>query len=300
MKKTRIGLLSAVTLALLCALLFTLSGCAANNAPAITDETFKDVATLPAFGPTAFTPTWNDGKIQSGENAGKILNEQGYKYSDPIVLPHAKTTLTVTISGEKVSNANSDGYLFLSSYTMSTSGETKTFAYSSSGASYTGKVDETTPAKNVDGKYVFTYVSGSAYEILRLCIPSGSDAEITVCYTPNATATFAPSNDTPWWSTAIYIAILVAIIFAFWFFIMRPQKKQKAKTEDMLSKLAVGDEITTISGIIGEVVSIKDETVTIETGRDKVQLRVLRNAIRSVDLSYAEKTGQKAEEKTDN
>lgn len=298
MKRSRLGLLSVVAVMLLCMLLSVLPGCATNTNTAITNDTFKDIATLPLFSPTAFEPKWNDGKIQSGNNAGKILSEQGYVYSDPIVLPSAKTTLTVTISGEKVSNANNDTYLFLSSYTLNTG--TKTFNYANDAAKYTGKVDEKTPAKNVDGKYVFTYVSSKAYEIVRLCIPSNSDVEITVCYTPNATGTFTPSNTAPWWQTALYIGVIALLIFAFWFFMIRPQKKQRVKTDDMLNKLAVGDEITTISGIIGEVVSIKDETVTIETGRDKVQLRVLRNAIRSVDLSYAEKSGQKTDEKSDN
>ena len=298
MKRTRLGLLSVVAVVLLCTLLSVLPGCATTATTTVTNDTFKDIATLPAFGPTEFEPKWNDGKIQSGDNAGKILAEQGYVYSDPIVLPTAKTTITVTISGEKVSNANNDTYLFLSSYTFNTS--TKAFTYSNDAAKYTGKVDATTPAKNVDGTYVFTYVTGKTYEIVRLCIPANSDVKITVCYTPDAAATFTNTNTTPWWQTALYIGGIALLIFVFWFFMMRPQKKQRAKTDDMLNKLAVGDEITTISGIIGEIVSIKDETVTIETGRDKVQLRVLRNAIRSVDLSYAEKSGQKTDEKSNN
>ena len=52
----------------------------------------------------------------------------------------------------------------------------------------------------------------------------------------------------------------------------------------MRDNLQVGDEVTTIGGIIGRIVSIKDETVLIETGRDKVKIRFLRSAIRSVDV----------------
>ena len=52
----------------------------------------------------------------------------------------------------------------------------------------------------------------------------------------------------------------------------------------MRANLQVGDEITTIGGIIGKVVSIKEETVLVETGRDKVRIRFLRSAIRSVDV----------------
>ena len=55
----------------------------------------------------------------------------------------------------------------------------------------------------------------------------------------------------------------------------------------MREGLQVGDEITTIGGVIGRIVSIKDETVLIETGRDRVKIRFLRSAIRSVDVSMA-------------
>ncbi|MBO5375026.1 MAG: preprotein translocase subunit YajC, partial [Clostridia bacterium] len=56
--------------------------------------------------------------------------------------------------------------------------------------------------------------------------------------------------------------------------------------------LEVGDEITTIGGIVGEIVSIKDETITIETSRDKTKIRFLRTAVRNVDVSAAQKRGE--------
>ena len=61
------------------------------------------------------------------------------------------------------------------------------------------------------------------------------------------------------------IIMLVAMLAVFYFFMYRPQKKQEKETAQMRDSLAVGDEITTIGGIIGQVVSIKDETVMIET-----------------------------------
>ena len=64
----------------------------------------------------------------------------------------------------------------------------------------------------------------------------------------------------------------------------RKQKKQEAEINKMRDELQVGDEITTIGGIIGKIVSIKDETVLVETGRDKVRIRFLRSAIRNVDV----------------
>ena len=62
----------------------------------------------------------------------------------------------------------------------------------------------------------------------------------------------------------------------------------------MRNNLQIGDEITTIGGIIGEVVRIKDETVTIETGKDRTKIRILRSAIRTVDVHAADKYGTPA------
>ena len=78
---------------------------------------------------------------------------------------------------------------------------------------------------------------------------------------------------------------LIVVMFAFfYFFMLRPQKKQEKETKAMRDGLTIGDEITTIGGIIGKIVAIKDETVLIETGRDKVRIRILRNAVRNVDI----------------
>ena len=68
------------------------------------------------------------------------------------------------------------------------------------------------------------------------------------------------------------------------FFLYRPQKKQEQETSYMRNNLEVGDEVTTIGGIIGAIVSMKGETVTIETSADRTKIRVMRDSIRSVDV----------------
>ena len=83
--------------------------------------------------------------------------------------------------------------------------------------------------------------------------------------------------------------MLVAMIAIFYFLMIRPQKKQEKEAQEMRDSLAVGDEVTTIGGIIGEIVSIKDETVTIETSKASTKIRFLKTAIRSVDVSAASK-----------
>ena len=92
-----------------------------------------------------------------------------------------------------------------------------------------------------------------------------------------------PNNS--WIGTVIMIAVLLLV---FWLFMIRPQKKQQQKDDQMRDSLAVGDEVTTIGGIIGKVVSIKGETFVLETTRDKTKIRFLKAAIRSVDVKAAD------------
>ncbi|MBQ4150479.1 MAG: preprotein translocase subunit YajC [Clostridia bacterium] len=85
------------------------------------------------------------------------------------------------------------------------------------------------------------------------------------------------------------IILLVLMFVVMYFLMIRPQKKQEQEAQKMRDNLAVGDEVTTIGGIIGEIVSIKDETVTIETSRAGTKIRFLKSAIRNVDVSAEDK-----------
>lgn len=80
------------------------------------------------------------------------------------------------------------------------------------------------------------------------------------------------------------IVMLVAMVAIFYFFMYRPQKKQEKEESAMRNNLQVGDEITTIGGIIGKIVSIKNETVLIETSNERNKIRILRTAVRKVDV----------------
>ena len=86
----------------------------------------------------------------------------------------------------------------------------------------------------------------------------------------------------------ITIVIIVVLIAAFYFFMIRPQKKQERRDAEMRDSLQVGDEVTTIGGIIGKVVSIKGETFVLETTKDKTKIRFLKGAVRSVDVKAAD------------
>ncbi|MBR7098624.1 MAG: preprotein translocase subunit YajC [Clostridia bacterium] len=80
------------------------------------------------------------------------------------------------------------------------------------------------------------------------------------------------------------ILMLVVLLVVFYFFGIRPQRKQEKAQNEMRNSLKVGDEITTIGGIIGKIVSIKDETCVIETTRDNSKIRILKSAISRVDV----------------
>ena len=84
--------------------------------------------------------------------------------------------------------------------------------------------------------------------------------------------------------TVTMIIMLAVMLLAFYFFGIRPQKKQEKEQNNMRNNLTVGDEITTIGGIIGKVVSIKDETCVIETTHERTKIRILKTAISRVDV----------------
>ncbi len=85
-------------------------------------------------------------------------------------------------------------------------------------------------------------------------------------------------------SAVTTIIMVVAMIAVFYFFMYRPQKKQEREAAAMRDGLKVGDEITTIGGIIGKIISIKDETAVIETSGAKTKIRILKSAVRNVDV----------------
>lgn len=96
------------------------------------------------------------------------------------------------------------------------------------------------------------------------------------------------------WGTIIMVGLLFVFLY---FFMIRPQKKQERKDAEMRNSLAVGDEVTTIGGIIGKVVSIKGDTFVLETTREKTQIRFLKGAVRTIDVKVAEVAAAIAESK---
>ena len=86
------------------------------------------------------------------------------------------------------------------------------------------------------------------------------------------------------WGTWVTMGVMVVAMIAMFFFTSRSNKKQEKEAKNMRDGLQVGDEITTIGGIIGKIVSIKEETLVLETSHDRTRIRILKTAVSRVDV----------------
>ena len=103
------------------------------------------------------------------------------------------------------------------------------------------------------------------------------------------TGTSTPSTD---WLSMIPMLLIIGVMIVFMVISSRKQKKQEQEIANMRNNLQVGDEVTTIGGIIGKVVSIKEQTFVLETTKDKTKIRFLKGAIRSVDVKASDLAAQ--------
>lgn len=79
--------------------------------------------------------------------------------------------------------------------------------------------------------------------------------------------------------TTSYIILMVVLLAVMYFMMIRPQKKRQKEEQEMRSSLEIGDEIITIGGIVGKVVTIREEDIVIETGADRTKMKIQRWAI---------------------
>ena len=96
-------------------------------------------------------------------------------------------------------------------------------------------------------------------------------------------------------STIIMLAVMLAV---FYFMLIRPENKRKKEAENMRSAVKVGDKITTIGGIMGTVVNVKDDKIVIETSADQVRVELAKWALSSNETAAeaAKEEAKKAEE----
>jgi preprotein translocase subunit YajC len=94
------------------------------------------------------------------------------------------------------------------------------------------------------------------------------------------------------------IFMLVAMVAVFYFMMIRPENKRKKEAEAMRSALKVGDKITTIGGVVGTVVDVKDDKFVIETSADRVRIEFQKWALSTNETGAerAKEEAKKAEE----
>lgn len=84
------------------------------------------------------------------------------------------------------------------------------------------------------------------------------------------------------------LVMVVAMVAIFYFMLIRPENKKKAQMTELRNSLAVGDEITTIGGIVGTVCAVKDNSIVIETGADRVRLEMMKWAVSTKGVQVTE------------
>lgn len=98
--------------------------------------------------------------------------------------------------------------------------------------------------------------------------------------------------------SASMMITLVLMLGVFYFMLIRPENKRKKEAEQMRSSVKTGDKITTIGGIIGTVVNVKEDKLVIETGADQVRIEIAKWAMSSNETAAeaAKAEAKKAQE----
>ena len=86
------------------------------------------------------------------------------------------------------------------------------------------------------------------------------------------------SSQTSIWSSVLMMAVVLVV---FYFMLIRPQNKKEKAQQKMRSEMQIGDEIVTIGGIMGTIVHVTEDDITIETSEDKVRIQFKKWAVSS-------------------
>ena len=107
--------------------------------------------------------------------------------------------------------------------------------------------------------------------------------------TATAATTTAASNDPL--SMVMTFVPLILIFVVFYFLLIRPQKKREKEAANMRNNVQVGDGVVTQGGIVGRVVSMKEDNIVIETGSERSKIRIKRWAIATVETMHDDVEG---------
>ena len=109
-------------------------------------------------------------------------------------------------------------------------------------------------------------------------------------------ATVADGGNVSMFPSLIMIVVMIAV---FYFILIRPENKRKKQAEEMRSSLKVGDNITTIGGITGTICAVKEKTLVLETGADRVRIELAKWAVSSKGTQTTEEAIPETTEKSD-
>ena len=110
----------------------------------------------------------------------------------------------------------------------------------------------------------------------------------------------APANGGQGNFSMIFIIVIYVLIFgALYFFLIRPNSKKKKEEAELRNSIEIGDEVTTIGGIMGRVIALKEDedAIIIETGSDRVKMKMKKWCISSVDTQKEKPVAQTSEKK---
>ena len=111
-----------------------------------------------------------------------------------------------------------------------------------------------------------------------------------------ADAATTPDGGVSLLPTLIMIVLMIAV---FYFMLIRPENKRKKQAEELRSSLKVGDDITTIGGITGTICAVKEKTIVIETGADRVRIELAKWAVSSKGTQATEDAVPEKTEKSE-
>ena len=94
-------------------------------------------------------------------------------------------------------------------------------------------------------------------------------------------------------SNPMSLIMIVGMVALMYFMVLRPQKKRQKEEQEMRDSIQIGDEITTIGGIMGRVVTVKDDSIVVETGTDRTKLKMQRWAIQTNETANARMAAEK-------
>ncbi|MEG1743036.1 MAG: preprotein translocase subunit YajC [Clostridia bacterium] len=128
-------------------------------------------------------------------------------------------------------------------------------------------------------KKIFALLLILTISILALssCMPTGAGG------TGGTSGAGTTGTETPTWLAAVTTILPFALlIVVFYFFMLRPQKKQQKEAQNMRDSVGRGDTVCTTGGIVGVVITVKDDMVLIESSGDKTKIQVQKWAIHTI------------------